>query len=240
MSGYMFLALILLVNSFSWNNVVFSNINTVPQTVLFIVFIIFGYSIVFFGISSSSKNILLKQNMHNIKRQSEINYNLANYDNLTGVATKQNIINQISETIGEYKNTNDKFAVIVLDIDKFKSINDHYGHIVGDSAIKFVSSRVKNCLREEDLIGRLGGDEFIIFQKNINAKSDVELLLQRIQNTLKTPLTIDESFIPIDISIGVSVYPTDAQHIDELYDKADKSMYIAKKRLGTTYNFFQL
>ena len=98
----------------------------------------------------------------------------------------------------------------------------------------------KYKFREEDLIGRLGGDEFIIFQKNINTKSDVELLLQRIQNTLKTPLTIDENFIPIDISIGVSVYPTDAQHIDELYDKADKSMYIAKKRLGTTYNFFQL
>ncbi len=235
----MILALILLINSFSWDNRILTNKNDIVEMVLFIIFIILGYYIVFLGISSTSKNILLKQNMNTIKKQSKANYILANYDALTGIATRQNIFNQISKAVDEFKFTNVQFALIIFDIDKFKSINDNFGHIIGDIALTLVAKRVANCLRETDSIGRLGGDEFIIFSNNIHTKTDVEFLIRRIKNTLKEPLTIGDHLIQIEISIGISLFPSNSQLVDELYEQADKAMYIAKKSVGTTFDFSQ-
>lgn len=240
MSCYMILALILLVNSFSWNNHILTNRNGVIEMILFILFIILGYFIVFLGISSFSKNILLKQNMNSIKKQSKINYMLANYDDLTGIATRQNIFNQISKAADEFKLSNVPFALIIFDIDRFKSVNDRYGHIIGDTAITLVAKIAANCLSQNDSIGRLGGDEFIIFSKGIHTTTDAEFLIRRIQNALKTPLVIGDHLIQIDISIGISFFPSDSQLVDELYEQADKAMYLAKKSTGTSFNFFQL
>lgn len=240
MSCYMVLALILLINNFSWNNRILTNKNSITEMVLFIVFIILGYIIVFLGISSSSKNILLKQNMNTIKKQSEINYLLANYDDLTGIATRQNIFNQISKTIDDFNLTKIQFALIIFDIDNFKSINDRYGHIIGDAAIRLVAQRVENCLRKDDSIGRLGGDEFIIFERGISTSSDVAILIKRIQNTLKDPISIEPHLIQINVSIGISLFPSNSLLVDELYEQADNAMYMAKKREGTTFDFFQL
>ena len=240
MSCYLILALILLINSFSWNNRILTNRNSIIEMVLFIIFITLGYFIVFIGISSTSKNILLNKNMNTIEKQSKINYMLANYDDLTGIATRQNIFNQISKAVDEFKFTNVQFALIIFDIDKFKSINDRYGHTIGDTSLTLVAKRVANCLRETDAIGRLGGDEFIIFSNDIHTKTDVEFLIRRIQNTLKAPLTIGEHLIQIDISIGISLFPSNSQLVDELYEQADKAMYLAKKSAGTTFNFFQV
>ncbi len=237
MSGYMLIALLLLINSFSWNNQILSNTGSLVEISLVIVFIILGYFIAFFGISSSSKNTLLKQKMSTLKEKSDIYYNLANYDDLTGIASRQNIINQISRTLNDCESTNTKCILFMFDIDKFKAINDRYGHTIGDTALKYVVNRVKNCLREDDLIGRLGGDEFIIFPKSIQTTTDAEALVNRITDVLKTPLIIDETSISIDISIGISVFPTDAQQIDDLINQADQAMYQAKKEVGTTYEF---
>ena len=82
----------------------------------------------------------------------------------------------------------------MFDVDKFKFINDQYGHLVGDKALKFLVNRVKNCLREDDFIGRLGGDEFIVFQKSIQTKVEAESLIIRITNALEAPLKIDDDF----------------------------------------------
>lgn len=237
MSCYMILALILLINSFSWNNRILTNKYSIIEMVLFFIFITLGYFIVFIGISSTSKNMLLKENMNTIKKQSKINYMLANYDDLTGIATRQNIFNQISKAVDEFDNV--QFALVIFDIDKFKSINDRYGHIIGDTALTLVAKRVANCLRGTDAIGRLGGDEFIIFSNNIHTKSDVEILIRRIENALKTPLTIGDHHIQIEISVGISLFPSDSQLADELYEQADKAMYFSKEITGTTYNFFQ-
>ncbi len=237
MSGYMVIALILLINSFSWNNEILANSSPIVEMLLIIIFILLGYFIVFFGISSASKNTLLKQNMSTLKEQSDIYYNLANYDDLTGIASRQNIIDQISRTLNDCESTNTKCILFMFDIDKFKAINDRYGHTIGDTALKYVVNRVKNCLREDDLIGRLGGDEFIIFPKSIQTTTDAEALVNRITDVLKTPLIIDETSISIDISIGISVFPTDAQQIDDLINQADQAMYQAKKEVGTTYEF---
>lgn len=238
MSGYMLIALLLLINSFAWNNIYLSNTGSVVDISLIIIFIVLGYFIAFFGIASSSKNTLLKQNMSTLKEQSDIYYKLANYDDLTGIASRQNTIEQISQTLNDCQSTNTKCILFMFDIDKFKDINDRYGHAMGDTALKYVIKRVKNCLREEDLIGRMGGDEFVIFPKSIHTAEEARSLVRRIKDVLKTPLIIDEASIPIDISIGVSVFPTDAQEMDDLFNQADQAMYQAKKGAGTTYEFF--
>jgi diguanylate cyclase (GGDEF)-like protein len=211
----MFIALLLLINSFLWNNRVMRNADSIAEIFLLIIFILLGYFIVFFGINSSSKNALLKQNMSTLKKQSDIYFNLANYDDLTGVASRQNIINQISKTLNNCEYTNKKCMIFMFDIDKFKAINDRYGHIIGDEALKYVSNKVKICLREDDLIGRFGGDEFIIFLKNTHNKGDAESLIKRIVNNLKQPLIVNGELIYIDISIGVSIFPTDSRFADD-------------------------
>lgn len=238
MSGYMFIALLLLINSSSWNNQIITNAKSIYEISLLIVFIIFGYFIVFFGISSSSKNALLLKDVNKLKKQSEIYYNLANYDALTGIANKQSIIKYLSEKLIENKNSKEQFIIILFDIDKFKSINDRYGHSVGDKALKFVVARVKHCLREEDFIGRFGGDEFIIMPKNIYSRISAEYLIDRIIESLEKPLITDKHVIPIDISIGVSVFPIDGETPDDLLDQADMAMYRAKKIDGTNYQFY--
>lgn len=239
MSCYMVLALILLIDSFSWNHVILKNRDGVTEMLLFIIFILLGYFIVFLGISSFSRNALLKQNMISIKKQSKLNYMLANYDDLTGVATRQNIFKQISNAVDDFNVSKSPFALIIFDIDNFKSINDCFGHLIGDTAITLLAKRVENCLREQDAIGRLGGDEFIILANGIHTRTDVEFLIRRIQNALKAPLVIGDHLIQIDISIGVSLFPSNSQLVDELYEQADKAMYLAKKSIGTTFNFFQ-
>ena len=238
MSGYMFLALIMLISSTSLKNQIVANNISIVEMLFLVCFIVLGNLIVFFGVSSASKNALLNQSMNDLQKQSDIYYKLANYDSLTGIANRQNILTYISETLNDNQNTNEKFTIFIFDIDKFKYINDGYGHLVGDKALKYLVKRVENCLREDDSFGRLGGDEFVIFPKNIKTKTDAESLIKRIVTALETPLKIDEDLIPINISIGVSVFPTDARLMDDLIELADQAMYKAKERVGTTYEFF--
>lgn len=239
MSGYMFIALLMLINNFSWNGQLLTNGVSMVEMSLLIVFIILGYLIVFFGISSFSKNISLKQRVSRLKEQSDIYYNLASYDDLTGIASRQNIINQISETLTKCQSSKDLFAVLMFDIDKFKAINDQYGHTIGDTALKYVADRVDGCLREGDLIGRLGGDEFLICPKSIHTLGDVQVLIKRIIEVFEGPLVIGELRIPIDISIGVSIYPTNARQVEDLLNQSDQAMYMAKKEIGTTYSIYK-
>lgn len=205
---------------------------------LLLVFIMLGYLILFFGISSASKNALLEQNVNMLKKQSDAYYKLANCDALTGIANRKHIIDYIEKSLNDYKDIDKKIAFIMFDIDKFKGINDQYGHQVGDKALKYVVSRIKNCIREDDFIGRLGGDEFLVVSKNFQTSTDIEALIDRIIHSLGAPLKIDDYLIYIDISIGISVFPADGVLMDDLLERADQAMYRAKKREGTTYELF--
>ncbi len=238
MSTYLMIAFIFLIKSSSWDGKLLSNAVTIFEMILLMVFIILGYLIVFFGISSASKNVLLEHNLDIITKQSDTYYKLANYDILTGIANRQYIMNYILEKLNDYKNTDEKLFFIMFDLDKFKAVNDNYGHKAGDEALKFVVNRLKNCIREDDFIGRLGGDEFIIISNNMDTQTDAELLISRIIKALETPFKIGKESIYIDISIGVSIFPTDGLLIDDLLEKSDQAMYKAKARNGTSYEFF--
>ncbi|EPY2274873.1 EAL domain-containing protein [Clostridium sporogenes] len=169
------------------------------------------------------------------KKDKEKILGLAYYDSLTGLSNRKKIIETINKTINNY--VNKKFAVLFIDLDHFKSINDTLGHDVGDYVLEKVSARFKMLIGPNHKIGRLGGDEFIIVQ-NIKSISDAEKLAGKICTTLNHPIKYKEDDLFIGASIGISVYPEDGKDTSTLMKNADAAMYAAKKNGGYKYEVY--
>ena len=238
MSVYMLIAFLLLLNNVTDNNISLRNFATLYDFLLFIVFIILGYVIVFTGISSSSRTVLLQKNVEIAEKKAELHLKMANIDSLTNVASRLNILNQITAAIDEHGRCLQKLAVLMLDIDKFKFVNDNYGHMAGDEVLKFLTEKINECLRETDTIGRVGGDEFVILIRHIHTEVDIEMMICRIFDVLKTPLIFNQQEIQVNISIGISVFPDYSQNLDSLINQADRAMYEAKKTAGNSFCFY--
>lgn len=162
---------------------------------------------------------------------------LATYDFLTNIANRGSIISQLDYAIDKSRITSKDLAFIVFDIDKFKFINDTFGHPVGDKVLYYVAQTVKKSLRANDAIGRFGGDEFVIILKDINSKNDVVALVNRIFNMFKDPILIENNSIKIDISFGASLL-SQAGNREKLIYQADNAMYEAKKTSGSNLKFY--
>ena len=238
MSIYMIIAFLLLVNNTTVMDINVVNLATVYELLLLFVFVILGYVIVFTGISSSSKNVLLQQSVEIAEKKSEINFKIANFDVLTGAASRLNILNKITDAIIEYEENSQRFAVLMIDVDKFKFVNDNYGHMAGDEVLKYLTQKINGCLRESDSIGRVGGDEFIILLRPIYIEEDIEKMIGTILNALKIPLIFNQHEIQNNLSIGISIFPDCSQNLDGLIAEADRAMYEAKKIVGSSYCFF--
>jgi diguanylate cyclase (GGDEF)-like protein len=130
-----------------------------------------------------------------------------------------------------------ELALLLFDIDKFKLINDVYGHQAGDVVLKTVAARMNAVIRKIDMVARLGGDEFIIILSMIKDKNDILSLIQRMFKALDEPIPVNDTSVNIHISVGVSVYPEDASDKEGLIKHADSSMYEAKKQQGSSYCF---
>jgi len=126
----------------------------------------------------------------------------------------------------------------MIDVDKFKFVNDKYGHMAGDEVLKYLAQKNNGCLRESDSMGRVGGDEFVILLRDIHTEADIEAMIGRIFEALKIPLVFNQQEIQINLSIGISIFPNCSQNLDSLIDQADRAMYEAKKIEGSSYCFF--
>ena len=238
MSIYMITAFLLLVNNTTVMDINVVNLATVYELSMLFVFVILGYVIVFTGISSSSKNVLLQQSVEMAEKRSEINFKIANFDVLTGAASRLNILNKITDAIIDHEENSYRFAVLMIDVDKFKFVNDNYGHMAGDEVLKYLTQKINGCLRESDSIGRVGGDEFIILLRPIYIEADIEKMICRIFDALKIPLIFNQHEIQNNLSIGISIFPDCSQSLDGLIAEADRAMYEAKKIVGSSYRFF--
>ncbi|HDL6961854.1 TPA: diguanylate cyclase [Yersinia enterocolitica] len=164
----------------------------------------------------------------------------AAHDSLTGLANRAYFEGRLSRTLSDCK-TNEHVAVLFLDGDRFKEINDNYGHAAGDVVLTTIADRLCALLRESDLVARLGGDEFAILLAPIYNTDDVLIIADNIIKSMTQPITLpDGSEIITSLSIGIAIYPDHAQTPDELLQRADEAMYQAKKgfRLceqGTAY-----
>ncbi|WP_165276262.1 sensor domain-containing diguanylate cyclase [Thermotoga sp. Ku-13t] len=162
---------------------------------------------------------------------------LSNHDALTGLANRRLFQDYGEKMISLARREQKSTAVLFIDLSKFKIVNDSYGHTVGDEVLKIVGSRLERIVRESDVVARFGGDEFVALVYDCTL-SNLNKLTERIIKDIEEPIEIDGKTFKISAEIGVSVYPTDGESLDELVRLADVSMYEAKRR-GVKVMFYR-
>lgn len=163
---------------------------------------------------------------------------LAHYDTLTDLPNRRLVQDRIQQAYASARRAETQFAVMFIDIDKFKNINDHYGHDVGDLFLQMVAQRLTaSLLRADDTVGRQGGDEFIVLLANLSAGKDAALVAQKILDALSAPFIINEQEIHSGASIGIAIYPKDGDNVDTLLKNSDAAMYAAKDAGRNNYQF---
>ena len=162
----------------------------------------------------------------------------ANYDQLTQLPNRTLVIDRLEQTILRAERNNNHTALMFIDIDNFKTINDTLGHNIGDKLLKELSLLLTGSVRESDIVGRWGGDEFLVMLGNIGKLTDAEPIAAKILAALSSPIQIDGRDFHVSASIGISGYPDDSNNIDELMSHADAAMYLAKESGKNTFRFF--
>ena len=170
------------------------------------------------------------------RAQERLTY-LAQYDQLTGMINRTLFRDRLVHAMARSKRKDQPLAIMLLDLDRFKAVNDSLGHDVGDQLLKVVAERLTECVREVDTVARMGGDEFTAILEGISGEADVAVVANRIVESIGTPFEIGPHQISIGASIGITLYPLDDQDIDELLRRADKAMYAAKHLGGSRFQF---
>ncbi len=161
----------------------------------------------------------------------------ANYDGLTGLPNRNLFMDRLQQAQAHAFRSGEGFALMLLDIDHFKTINDTFGHATGDAVLQTAALRLKQCLREEDTVARLGGDEFCLILEKSGLRKDVKKVLEKISALLREPLTVDGHNISIQASIGVAFYPEHGEDGHALLKQADSAMYRVKANGGNMHLF---
>jgi diguanylate cyclase (GGDEF)-like protein/PAS domain S-box-containing protein len=164
---------------------------------------------------------------------------LAQHDALTALPNRVLFNDRLSQAISLAERQGKQLAVMFVDLDHFKKINDSLGHDVGDKLLLSVAGRLKECVRRSDTIGRLGGDEFVVLLSQVEHADDAAISARKTLRALTAPHMIDSKSLEINVSIGVSTYPSDGQDAESLMNRADNAMYEAKQRGGNNYQFFR-
>ena len=165
---------------------------------------------------------------------------LAYYDPLTELPNRLLCMEQLRQAISEAERSGRKVAILYIDLDRFKYINDSLGYDVGDKFLKLVSLRLRELVRPGDTVSRFGGDEFALLLENIEQVEDVTRLAQRIIDCFMQPLHVAERELFATPSIGITLYPLDADNAENLIKNADAAMYHAKSRGGSNFQFYTL
>jgi diguanylate cyclase (GGDEF)-like protein/PAS domain S-box-containing protein len=155
---------------------------------------------------------------------------LAHYDQLTEIPNRYLVFDRIDHLIDQSERDMRTFALLFIDLDKFKIINDTKGHAFGDQVLVEVSLRLKQSIRNSDTVARIGGDEFVILLENMIDKSNVDSVIKTIMDTISRPFKINDEKLTVSCSIGVSIYPDDGITTDSLIAAADKAMYNNKHK----------
>lgn len=163
----------------------------------------------------------------------------ATHDVLTGLPNRALLAERIQHAIHVSKRSGLSFAVLFMDLDGFKAINDSLGHSVGDGLLIAVGQRIRACIRSEDMVSRIGGDEFVAVMGNLASPEVVENLAENILSVLRQDFRVDEATLRVTSSIGIAVYPNSGDTVEALMKNADAAMYEAKQNGRNTYRFFE-
>jgi diguanylate cyclase (GGDEF)-like protein/PAS domain S-box-containing protein len=166
------------------------------------------------------------------KRYEQTIKHLAYHDPLTGLPNRVMLRDKLAVALTQARGCQEMLAVIFLDLDRFKVINDTLGHYIGDQALKLIAERLVGAVRASDVVARLGGDEFTVILPGISDESDVFKVLRKLMEALQQPMRLEEREFSVSASVGIALYPRDGQDSEQLLQMADKAMYTAKKRKG--------
>ena len=172
------------------------------------------------------------------RRADEKIAHMAHYDALTDLPNRTLFREQIERELAKVAD-GDQFALLYIDVDEFKGINDSLGHHVGDELLKAIAGRIRSCLKQGDLIARLGGDEFAVIQTGVQSPAEVVSFVKRIYGAIRQPYHCSGHQLSTDASIGIALAPQDGDDLDQLVKNADLAMYGAKAEGRRTHRFFE-
>jgi len=179
-----------------------------------------------------------KESEDALTKQKDILRHYAQHDVLTGLPNRALFADRLEQGIRKAKRHEAGLALFFIDLDKFKHINDSLGHEVGDRVLKLVAKRIEEVIRKEDTLARLGGDEFTVIMEELRYPEDASILAKKILKTLAEPMYFDEQILYVSGSIGVSLYPEDANDAQLLLKYADTAMYKAKEEGRNNFQFY--
>ena len=172
------------------------------------------------------------------KKSDEIIWRQANFDSLTSLPNRNMFYDRLNHDIKTASRLGTQLAVLFIDLDRFKEVNDSFGHSIGDTLLMEAAKRLKNCVRKTDTVARLGGDEFTIILNGINDQCCAETIIQMILQELAKPFHLNTKSAYVSASIGVTFFPDDASSTDVLMKNADQAMYAAKNNGRNCWNSF--
>lgn len=187
----------------------------------------------------NARNQQLQQQLSEQRLQREELEYRATHDMLTELPNRTLFMDRLSHAIERARRNQSQVAVLFIDLDKFKLINDTLGHSAGDELLQSVAARLRNCARKSDTLGRLGGDEFVVLAENVKTSADLETMIRRLSDALAEPVLLAGLMHSLTCSIGVSLYPRDGEAAEVLLRHADLAMFQAKERGRNAYQFFE-
>ena len=185
-----------------------------------------------------SANDKLHHDLEERKRVEQSIRHMAHHDALTGLPNRSLFRDRLTHAMAQADRYHQKLAVMFLDLDRFKAINDTLGHNVGDQLLKIAAERLRSCVRDSDTVARLGGDEFTVIVEDIVEDHDAAAVAQKILDTLSQPFNLYGHEVFISVSVGVTLYPSDDENADNLLRNADSAMYRAKEFGRNNFQFY--
>ena len=182
---------------------------------------------------------ILKEEIRRRKLAEKELEHLAHRDTLTGLSNRYMFIDRLEVAVAQARRNNSKLAVMFVDLDRFKSINDTLGHAAGDDVLREAAQRMKSCLREVDLVARYGGDEFTVILVDVHGTDGIDQVAKKIISEFERPIDLKEGKFTIGCSIGISLYPEDSSDFEELIKHADAAMYTSKRSKERCFQYFR-
>lgn len=175
-----------------------------------------------------------------LKKSEEAIWQHANFDSLTGLPNRRMFYGRLDQEIQKAKRSGLKVALIFLDLDGFKEVNDTLGHDQGDALLKLTADRLVECMRGSDAVARLGGDEFVLIMGDVGPAdlNHVEIVAQKVLDVLSQPFQLKHDVAYISASLGIAIYPDDASTIEDLMKSVDQAMYASKQKGGQCFTYF--
>jgi diguanylate cyclase (GGDEF)-like protein len=180
----------------------------------------------------------VSQDITERKRQEEEARFLAYHDTLTGLPNRRLLDDRLRQAVFAAQRRDARVALMVIDLDQFKQVNDALGHRAGDSVLREVANRIAGCLRKADTLARHGGDEFVVVIPDVHQDGDCQVVAEKILRALVPPFHVDGRDFTIGASIGLSLYPVDAGDGEALLRNADAAMYRAKQLGRNNFRFY--